>query len=293
MPDEGEALIAAAGDELYGLDPAGFTQRRNELAAAARKAGEADAAKQIAALRRPTRAAWILNQLARADAGRAGDFGALGEQLREAHLALDGAQIRELTRQRRQLIDQTAAQAFAAVGITAPTASLRDDVTATLGAVLADPAVAWRFAAGILVAAEDQSGFGPAGAQLSAVPTLRVAAGEESGVEEPGAEKPDAGEPGAGEPVGDSPAAVRSNARAVRERSRRQAALAKAQAALDQARAAKDAADAAVAQASEAVRQLTDQLADATRREDDALLDARHAELQLTKAQVALGRVDA
>ena len=40
MPDEGEALIAAAGDELYGLDPAGFTRRRNELAAAARKAGD-------------------------------------------------------------------------------------------------------------------------------------------------------------------------------------------------------------------------------------------------------------
>jgi len=237
----------------------------------------------IAALRRPTRAAWILNQLARADAGLAGDFGSLGEQLREAHLALDGGQIRELTRQRRLLIDQTAAQAFAAVGIAAPTAALRDDVTATLGAVLADPAVAWRFAAGILVTAEDQSGFGPAGAQLSAVPALRVAGAEKPGAEKLGAEKLGA----------DPPAPVRSNAREARERTRRQAARAKAQAAVEQAQAAKDAAAVAVHEAGDEVRQLTDQLADATRREDDALLDARHADLQLAKAQLALGRLDA
>ena len=40
----------------------------------------------------------------------------------------------------------------------------------------------------------------------------------------------------------------------------------------------------------DAVRRLSEQLADAKRREDDALLDSRHADLQLAKAQQALTR---
>ncbi len=142
--DDGDLL--AAVNELYGLDPAQFTARRNALAARARKAGNAQAASQIAALRRPTRAAWILNRLARSTPDLAGDFAGLGEQLREAHVNLDGAQIRELSKQRRTLIDQTAAHAFKAAGIQLPTAALREDVTATLGTVLADPEIAARFA---------------------------------------------------------------------------------------------------------------------------------------------------
>ena len=60
-------LVAAAVEELYGADPQAFTERRAELAAAARDAGDRAAAKAIAALRRPTRAAWVVNQLARTD----------------------------------------------------------------------------------------------------------------------------------------------------------------------------------------------------------------------------------
>src|ERR1700729_1352262 len=105
-------LLASAIDELYGLDPGEFTARRNALALSARKSGAGAVAAQISALRRPTRAAWVLNRLARAEPELASEFGALGDQLRQAHVTLDGAQIRELTKQRRQLIDQTAAQAF-------------------------------------------------------------------------------------------------------------------------------------------------------------------------------------
>ena len=46
---------ADAVAELYEADPDGFTERRAELAAAARDAGERAAAKQITALRKPTR----------------------------------------------------------------------------------------------------------------------------------------------------------------------------------------------------------------------------------------------
>ena len=50
-------LLADAVAELYEADPDGFTERRAELAAAARDAGEPAAAKQIMALRKPTRSA--------------------------------------------------------------------------------------------------------------------------------------------------------------------------------------------------------------------------------------------
>ncbi|MGH3207017.1 MAG: hypothetical protein ACRDNO_04590, partial [Trebonia sp.] len=57
--------VAAAAEALYGADPEAFTGRRGELAAAARDAGDKAAAKAITALRKPTRAAWVVNQLAR------------------------------------------------------------------------------------------------------------------------------------------------------------------------------------------------------------------------------------
>ena len=60
-------LLADAVAELYQADPDDFTQRRAELVAQAREAGQAAAAKQIAALRKPTRSAWVVNRLVRAD----------------------------------------------------------------------------------------------------------------------------------------------------------------------------------------------------------------------------------
>jgi hypothetical protein len=258
-----DATLAGAVDELYGIDPAGFTQARNALAGAARQAGAAEVAKQITALRKPTRAAWILNRLVRSAPDLARDFAALGDELRRAHVSLDGAQIRELSKQRRQLIDQTAARAFATAGIDGPPAALRDDVVATLGAVLADAAVADRFAAGALVTAQDQSGFGPSGPTLTALPSPREPKGTAA-----------AAEPA--QPA-DAPPPARPNARAVQ-------ALAKAETELESAARAKRSADGAVSEAADEVRRLTYQLADANRRHDDALLDARHTQLQLTKA---------
>ena len=71
-------LLADAKAELYQADPEEFMARRAELVAQAREAGEAAAAKQIGALRKPTRSAWVVNRLVRADpevtrpAGRTG-----------------------------------------------------------------------------------------------------------------------------------------------------------------------------------------------------------------------------
>ena len=92
-------------DELYGVAPEDFLARRKELAAAAKKRGDADAAKLIAAARRPTRAAWVVNVLVRADDSARNRLHDLSDRLRAAHAAMDGAKIRELTSTQRRLID--------------------------------------------------------------------------------------------------------------------------------------------------------------------------------------------
>ena len=65
----GTDFVGEATAELYGSDPEGFTERRAALAAQARAAGDRPAAKEIAGLRKPTRPAWMINQLVRADPG--------------------------------------------------------------------------------------------------------------------------------------------------------------------------------------------------------------------------------
>ena len=155
-----EDLLPEAVTELYVSGPDEFIKRRDELAARARSAGQAAQAKQIAGLRKPTRSAWIINRLVRSDPSVSAQLADLGEQLRAAQNSLDGAALRNLSLQRRQLIDALARQAFAVAGQPSPPAAARDDVTATLAAALADPQVADRVSAGTLDRAVRAGGLG-------------------------------------------------------------------------------------------------------------------------------------
>jgi len=152
--------VTAAADELYGADPAEFTDRRKALGDAARAAGDTAAAKRIAALRKPTRAAWVVNQLARADPGAPDRLAGLAAALREAEQAKDGPRLRELSAARGPLVDSLTAQALAAAGVADPPSGLREEVTETLTSAIADPEVAAEFAAGTLTRAAQWAGFG-------------------------------------------------------------------------------------------------------------------------------------
>ena len=155
--------MAAAAGELYGADPQEFMDRRKALAAAARDAGDADAARQIAALRKPTRAAWVVNSLARAEPDAGDRLASLAASLRAAEQAKDGRRLRELSAERGSLIDALTGQALTAAGVADAPAGLRDEVSATLTAALADPDVAAALAAGTLTRAAQWAGFGFAG----------------------------------------------------------------------------------------------------------------------------------
>jgi hypothetical protein len=148
-----EDLLGDAKAELYEAEPDAFTARRQELTEHARDAGQPDVAKQIAGLRKPTRSAWVVNRLVRSDPEVRTRLDALAADLRAA---ADGAKLRELTTARSRLVDELTRAALA--GLPAPPAALREEVTATLDAAIADPDVAARL--GTLVRAEQYAGFG-------------------------------------------------------------------------------------------------------------------------------------
>ncbi|MGZ4807115.1 MAG: hypothetical protein ACXV5U_12095 [Ilumatobacteraceae bacterium] len=148
-------------DELYWVSPDKFTATRSRLAATAKERGDADSAKQISAARKPTTAAWVVNRLALSHAKAAQRLTELGERLRAAHSAMDGERIRQLSADQRKLIEELARTGFDAAETKEPSAGLREDVTGTLQAAIADPEVAARL--GRLAKPEQYSGFGDFG----------------------------------------------------------------------------------------------------------------------------------
>jgi len=155
------SLLSDAAAELYAGELETFTQRRAELAGQARAVGDKAGAKSIASLGKPTRAAWVVNRLVRADPSVPDQLAALGDQLRAGEAALDGAHIRELSQRRRQLVDKLVRQALAHSAQPSATAALKEEVTATFNAALADPAVAEQVAAAKLLRPAHWAGFSP------------------------------------------------------------------------------------------------------------------------------------
>jgi hypothetical protein len=286
-------LLSEAVAELYSSDPDEFVERRGALVARAREARQAPAAKQIAALRKPTRSAWVVNRLVRADPDATAELASLGEELRTAQGSLDGAAIRELSQRRRALIDSLARRAFTAAGLAAPPAGVRDEVTSTLGAALADPRFAETLADGALVRPVQAEGFGPVGQ-----PTLTLVRGGGGGGRASGGGGRAAGGGGraprgktsqAAGPV--RPAAPSAEeVRAERER-RHRAAVAEAEQAAAEAAEAADAATAAEHELEATVERLEEELADGRQALADARVQARRARTRQRSAQQALDRL--
>ncbi|WP_410599852.1 hypothetical protein [Amycolatopsis sp. lyj-90] len=137
-------------DELYAGDPAVFVSVRNQRAKEAKVAGDAALAERIRALRKPTLAATILNR--RAGSPELEELARLGEDLRRAHSALAGSDLRKLTRQRQDLVNRILR------GERAMSEPVAREVEATLEAVVADPEVAALALAGRLSSGADSAG---------------------------------------------------------------------------------------------------------------------------------------
>jgi hypothetical protein len=289
-------LVHEAVAELYWSDPADFVERRGVLVAQARAAGQAPAAKSIAALRKPTRSAWVVNRLIRSDPDVTSRLVGLGDELRAAQGSLDGAAIRELSARRRQLVAELSRQAFTASGLQSPPAAVRDEVNATLGAALADPQLAGQLAAGTLERPAQAEGFlpgaGPAGPAGAPVLTV-LADGRQAQAPEKAAPRP--ARRGTAQERAEAAAQARAEAaareQAERER-RRQAALAEADQAVAEADQSAAAASTAELDTEAAVERLEQELADARQGLTDARLAARRARNRQRQARQARDRLD-
>jgi hypothetical protein len=144
--------LDVAADALYALPRDEFTAARDTRVAEARSSGDRALVTQLRRLRRPTVAAWLVNQLARRRPENLAALAALGESLRDAHQRLDGAELRRLSERRREVVTALGRD-VRALGEEAGE-SVSDSVTRELegmfAAALADPDVARALASGRL-----------------------------------------------------------------------------------------------------------------------------------------------
>ncbi len=143
--------LLEAADELYALPLDRFTPERDARAKAAK--GDKELVAALKALRKPSLAAWVVNLLVRRDAAQVEQVLAIGAALRDAQEGMDGAELRALTKQRRQLTSAVTAQAraLAADESVKVTQSVADEVEATLTAGLVDADAAKALRSGLLV----------------------------------------------------------------------------------------------------------------------------------------------
>ncbi len=281
--------LESVADELYALPPGEFTAARGRHVAAARTAEDPALAREIAALRRPTLAAWAGNLRVRSAPEQVDALRRLGEGLRAAQEGLAGEELRELTRKRNVLVAQLAreAQRLAAEAGHPVGDAVRNEVETTLHAVLADADAAREWATGHLAKPlTPRPGF-PATAATAAAPAARPARKRHLKVVE------DPGEARAAEL-----ARARKEARDAEREAREQ------DKALRRDASRRDAAEARLAEATARVADLADRLRAAEEAETearDALARARRALTAATRtaresrraAEKAAERLDA
>jgi regulator of replication initiation timing len=133
--------LTQVADRLYAGPADAFTAARD---AAAKECGDKALAARIKKLKKPSVSAWAVNLLVRRESGQIDSVLELAESLRQAAEALDGDELRSLTRQRRQLTTALASSARslaheAGVRLTGPVV---EQVEGMLNAAMLDPVAA-------------------------------------------------------------------------------------------------------------------------------------------------------
>ena len=161
-----EMALSDEVDELYGLPLDGFTQARNDLARRLRTERKPEAATEVAGLRKPTAAAWVVNQLVRE---RPEDIRALLAAADEIRAGADGdSRFRESV----DRLARSAREILAGAGRTASDHVVQEVVT-TLRAVAATEPEALE--TGRLTEGREASGFDAlAGATPDRAPRRRA-----------------------------------------------------------------------------------------------------------------------
>ena len=166
--------VEQAADELYALPPGEFTRARDERAKALRKDGQRDEADAVKALRKPTLAAWALNQLTRQRPKKVAGLIAAGEELRAAQQELlAGGDRKAFQSAAAKERDQVAKLARDAVELASEAGergspALTEKIAATLHAAALDEETAEELRAGRLIREREAiGGFGDMSAAVS------------------------------------------------------------------------------------------------------------------------------
>ncbi|MHA6618027.1 hypothetical protein [Pseudonocardia sp. DLS-67] len=290
-PDTGlDAGLNDAADELYAVPPDEFIGARDAAVATARERGDRELAKAIGRLRRPTKAAWLANLLARRRAAQLEGLLALATGLADAQRTLDGTALRQLSSKRHQLVAAMAREAgrlAQEAGDPAAESVLRE-LQGILDAALARPEIAEQVRSGRLTRTLSYTGFGPeADPGAAPAPPTRPAPRPE--------EAPEAGDDGT-EDDGDGAAERARRERLRAERDRRAEALtaaedeeAAARATQDSDEAARDEAVTARDDARRRVADLTAEIEAAREEERTTTAAARDAETAAKASARAVG----
>jgi hypothetical protein len=157
----------AAIDRLYTLPLDEFTAARDDLARRLRRDGDRAAADEVKRLRKPSVAAWALNQVRHSHRRESDKLIEAGRRLREGQEALlAGAgreQVERAAADERRLVGELTRRAernLADAGRPA-SAAVQEKLRATLHAVASDPEARAEFEAGRLVRDHEPSGLGP------------------------------------------------------------------------------------------------------------------------------------
>ena len=169
--------VEQAARELYALPPGEFTRARDARVKELRSDGDRDAAAAVKALRKPTVAAWALNQLARSRAADVKRLLEAGERLRSAQEELlgggDRAAFQEAATAERELVAGLTADATTLASEAGERGGgLREKVAETLHAAALDEETAEELRAGRLTREREAiGGFGaPGGGPAPAPP---------------------------------------------------------------------------------------------------------------------------
>ncbi|WP_328603824.1 hypothetical protein OG943_27520 [Amycolatopsis sp. NBC_00345] len=205
-------------EALYAGEPGEFVAARTAAARDATAAGDRELAGRIRALRKPTRAAFVVNRLARDGAASLTELAALGKRLREAHTNLAGADLRDLAHRRNELVRH----------IMADAPSLSDavarEVEETLEAVVADPSVADLALAGRLTSMAQQDADQWLSLPVSSAPQPKKDAAPKNAASPRKASPKKPASPSTERKKAEKERQARERARAQREEQRRKAA---------------------------------------------------------------------
>lgn len=150
-PDASEMDLDGALDEIYAVPRDRFVERRDELARRLRERDEPQAAEELVSRRKPTIAAWALNQLTRRHPDVLRQLAQAAEALRDGETDGRDVGLREAMSTFNEAVARCVSGATTAVEeIGSDPDAHRDDIASTLRAAAADEDLLRRLLAGRL-----------------------------------------------------------------------------------------------------------------------------------------------